>query len=147
MSMSTLEGIIRQTRKFANKKSLKLDKNSIIEHTIAYIRELQNVNAMYSKRLEEANQQIQNLQSMVAKYPPNNASVAPPAQPMIYPTSVQASAPPPFPPIPFGGYPQMPVPVNTNPYQPWPVMLNKPNPHVSLSSLLQAAQEMQKSTK
>ena len=52
--MSTLDGIIRQTRKFANKKNVKLDKNSIIEHAIGYIQELQQMNEMYAKRLEEA---------------------------------------------------------------------------------------------
>ena len=145
--MNTLEGIIRQTRKFANKKSLKLDKNSVIEHTIAYIRELQNVNLMYSKRLEEANQQIQHLQTMVGKYPPSNVTVAPPMQPMTYSTPTQGNALPPFPPVPFSGYPQMPVPVNTNPYQSWPIVMKNPNPHANLSSLLQAAQEMQKSSK
>lgn len=65
MSMNTLDNIIRQTRKFANKKSVKLDKNSIIEHAIAYIHELQQVNAMYAKRLEEANSQISSLQSLL----------------------------------------------------------------------------------
>ena len=63
--MNTLDSIIRQTRKFANKKSVKLDKNSIIEHAIAYIRELQQVNALYAKRLEEANSQISSLQSLL----------------------------------------------------------------------------------
>ena len=63
--MNTLDSIIRQTRKFANKKSVKLDKNSIIEHAIAYIRELQHVNALYAKRLEEANSQISSLQSLL----------------------------------------------------------------------------------
>ena len=63
--MNTLDSIIRQTRKFANKKSVKLDKNSIIEHAIAYIRELQQVNALYAKRLEEANSQIPSLQSLL----------------------------------------------------------------------------------
>ena len=63
--MNTLDNIIRQTRKFANKKSVKLDKNSIIEHAIAYIRELQQVNALYAKRLEEANSQISSLQSLL----------------------------------------------------------------------------------
>ena len=155
MSMSTLEGIIRQTRKFANKKSLKLDKNSVIEHTIAYIRELQNVNSLYSKRLEEANRQIQNLQALIGKYPPNAATAIPPAQPITYPASAQTGALSPCSPIPFSGYPQgsapmpvsVPVPVNMNPYHPWAVMMKKPNPHANLSTLLQAAQEMQKSTK
>lgn len=63
--MSTLDGIIRQTRKFANKKNVKLDKNSIIEHAIAYIQELQQMNEMYAKRLEEASIQIRNLQRML----------------------------------------------------------------------------------
>ena len=63
--MSTLDGIIRQTRKFANKKNVKLDKNSIIEHAIGYIQELQQMNEMYAKRLEEASIQIRNLQRML----------------------------------------------------------------------------------
>lgn len=63
--MSTLDGIIRQTRKFANKKNVKLDKNSVIEHAIAYIQELQQMNEMYAKRLEEASIQIRNLQRML----------------------------------------------------------------------------------
>ena len=63
--MSTLDGIIRQTRKFANKKNVKLDKNSIIEHAIGYIQELQQMNEMYAKRLEEASLQIRNLQRML----------------------------------------------------------------------------------
>lgn len=63
--MNTLDGIIKQTRKFANKKNVKLDKNSIIEHAIAYIQELQQMNEMYAKRLEEASIQIHNLQRMV----------------------------------------------------------------------------------
>ncbi|KAK8829238.1 hypothetical protein WA577_004505 [Blastocystis sp. JDR] len=65
VSMSTLDGIIRQTRKFANKKNVKLDKNSIIEHAIGYIQELQQMNEMYAKRLEEASIQIRNLQRML----------------------------------------------------------------------------------
>ena len=63
--MSTLDGIIKQTRKFANKKNVKLDKNSIIEHAIGYIQELQQMNEMYAKRLEEASIQIRNLQRML----------------------------------------------------------------------------------
>ena len=63
--MSTLDGIIRQTRKFANKKNVKLDKNSIIEHAIGYIQELQQTNEMYAKRLEEDSIQIRNLQRML----------------------------------------------------------------------------------
>ena len=63
--MSTLDGIIRQTRKFANKKNVKLDKNSIIEHAIGYIQELQQMNEMCAKRLEEASLQIRNLQRML----------------------------------------------------------------------------------
>ena len=60
--MNMLDKIIRNTRKFSNKRSVKLDKNSVIEHAIAYIRELQQVNELYAKRLEEANTQIAVLQ-------------------------------------------------------------------------------------
>lgn len=63
--MNTLDAIIKQTRKFTNKKNVKLDKNSIIEHAIGYIRELQQMNEMYAKRLEEASNQIRGLQRMV----------------------------------------------------------------------------------
>ncbi|KAK8792301.1 hypothetical protein WA171_002553 [Blastocystis sp. BT1] len=84
MSMNTLDSIIRQTRKFANKKSVKLDKNSIIEHAIAYIRELQQVNALYAKRLEEANSQISSLQSLLM----NNHHINP-----VVPVSQSESVP------------------------------------------------------
>lgn len=66
--MNALDRIIRQTRKFANKKHVRLDKNSIIEHAIAYIKELQQLNALYSKRLEESNQQIQSLRQVLLSY-------------------------------------------------------------------------------
>ena len=66
--MNALDRIIRQTRKFANKKNVRLDKNSIIEHAIAYIKELQQLNALYSKRLEESNQQIQSLRQVLLSY-------------------------------------------------------------------------------
>ena len=63
--MNTLDTIIKQTRKFTNKKNVKLDKNSIIEHAIGYIKELQQMNEIYAKRLEEASIQIHSLQRMV----------------------------------------------------------------------------------
>lgn len=66
--MNTLDSIIKQTRKFANKKNVKLDKNSIIEHAIAYIRELQQINEIYAKKLEEARVQISSLQQMLLSY-------------------------------------------------------------------------------
>ena len=66
--MNMLDQIIRNTRKFTNKRSVKLDKNSIIEHAIAYIRELQQVNELYAKRLEEANTQIAGLQNLLVLY-------------------------------------------------------------------------------
>ena len=68
MSMNALDNIIKQTRKFANKKNVKLDKNSIIEHAIAYIKELQQVNELYLKRLEEATIQINSLQQLLMVY-------------------------------------------------------------------------------
>lgn len=68
MSMNALDNIIKQTRKFANKKNVKLDKNSIIEHAIAYIKELQQVNELYLKRLEEATVQINSLQQLLMVY-------------------------------------------------------------------------------
>lgn len=68
MSMNALDNLIKQTRKFANKKNVKLDKNSIIEHAIAYIKELQQVNELYLKRLEEANVQINSLQQLLMTY-------------------------------------------------------------------------------
>lgn len=68
MSMNALDSLIKQTRKFANKKNVKLDKNSIIEHAIAYIKELQQVNELYLKRLEEANVQINSLQQLLMTY-------------------------------------------------------------------------------
>lgn len=68
MSMNTLDQIIRNTRKFSNKRTVKLDKNSIIEHAIAYIRELQQVNELYAKHLEEANTQIAGLQNLLLMY-------------------------------------------------------------------------------
>lgn len=68
MSMNALDSIIKQTRKFANKKNVKLDKNSIIEHAIAYIKELQQVNELYLKRLEEATVQINSLQQLLMVY-------------------------------------------------------------------------------
>ena len=66
--MNALDRIIRQTRKFSNKKNVKLDKNSIIEHAIAYIKELQQINSLYEKRLEESNLQIHNLQQALLSY-------------------------------------------------------------------------------
>ena len=66
--MNILDGIIRQTRKFANKKNVKLDKNSVIEHAISYIKELQNVNEILTKKLDVANLQIANLQQMVLSH-------------------------------------------------------------------------------
>lgn len=66
--MNALDNIIKQTRKFANKKNVKLDKNSIIEHAIAYIKELQQVNELYLKRLEEATVQINSLQQLLMVY-------------------------------------------------------------------------------
>lgn len=74
--MNTLDAIIKQTRKFTNKKNVKLDKNSIIEHAIGYIRELQQMNEMYAKRLEEASNQIRGLQRMVMML--NSTVSAPP---------------------------------------------------------------------
>ncbi|KAK8801885.1 hypothetical protein WA588_006169, partial [Blastocystis sp. NMH] len=68
LSMNMLDKIIRNTRKFSNKRSVKLDKNSVIEHAIAYIRELQQVNELYAKRLEEANTQIAGLQNLLLLY-------------------------------------------------------------------------------
>ena len=67
--MNTLDAIIKQTRKFTNKKNVKLDKNSIIEHAIGYIRE----------RLEEASNQIRGLQRMVMML--NSTVSAPPFTP------------------------------------------------------------------
>ena len=66
--MNTLDSIIRGTRKFANKKNVKLDKNSIIEHAISYIKELQQVTEIYGKRLEEATMQINQLQNLLMFY-------------------------------------------------------------------------------
>lgn len=66
--MNALDRIIRQTRKFSNKKNVKLDKNSVIEHAIAYIKELQQINSLYEKRLEESNLQIQSLQQALLSY-------------------------------------------------------------------------------
>ena len=66
--MNMLDKIIRNTRKFSNKRSVKLDKNSVIEHAIAYIRELQQVNDLYAKRFEEANTQIAGLQNLLLLY-------------------------------------------------------------------------------
>ena len=60
-----LDKIIRNTRKFSNKRSVKLDKNSVIEHAIAYIRELQQVNELYAKRLDT---QIAGLQNLLLLY-------------------------------------------------------------------------------
>lgn len=66
--MAALDAIIRSTRKFANKKNVKLDKNSVIEHAIAYIKELQQVNEMYEKRLEESMTQIKSLREIISTY-------------------------------------------------------------------------------
>ena len=66
--MAVLDSIVRSTRKFANKKNVKLDKNSVIEHAIAYIKELQQVNEMYERRLEEAMTQIKTLNTMLTAY-------------------------------------------------------------------------------
>ena len=66
--MAALDSIIRSTRKFANKKNVKLDKNSVIEHAIAYIKELQQVNEIYEKRLEESMTQIKSLREIISNY-------------------------------------------------------------------------------
>ena len=66
--MAVLDSIVRSTRKFANRKNVKLDKNSVIEHAIAYIKELQQVNEMYERRLEEAMTQIKTLNAILTAY-------------------------------------------------------------------------------
>ena len=66
--MAALDSIIRSTRNFANMNIVKLDKNSVIEHAIAYIKELQQVNEIYEKRLEESMTQIKSLREIISNY-------------------------------------------------------------------------------
>ena len=148
MSMNTLDGIIRQTRKFANKKSLKLDKNSIIEHAIAYIRELQQTNVIYAKRLEDATRQIHSLQSIVMRYnQPKMDPMFPGQPPLVYSPAIPPPIPmgiqPPFPQMQLSPYSPTPAVVNTNPCHAWPPVQAQSSTPSSMASLIQAAQTAQ----